>query len=319
MSNNKYKKVRIPLPLDYSPDFLRLKLQRLYEARFFKLFCSVFDFGDTVSAEERFVILRLLWEDGTFSITRSPAPQESFEKEMDLVFTKYEVDEYDFYLQPLTYHNVALKKAAAVSSNPITVGKTGVLVYVNEWTKLHPKRGIYITALNYIRQIVAAKMTIHTNLLLHKMPFLIPTDSENVDSYKDVIRQIFSDSPAVFVPLSMQGHDPNGIQTNTPYIIDKVDAYVTRLENMFLDEIGVDNVKPVQGGQDRLLLDESNANNAMINNFRESMFDTLNEGFEEAETLFNRKITVKPKAHEVASVHEDIRKDDETEPEEVEE
>ena len=71
--------------------------------------------------------------------------------------------------------------------------------------------------------------------------------------------------------------------------------------------MGIDNAKPVQSGQDRLLLDETNANNASINMFRDSMFDTINGGFEEAERLFGKHYRVKPRAAKSLSVHEEAR------------
>lgn len=302
---HRVKKVYIPLG-EYNPNTIKTALTNQYKERFFKLFCSIFDFEKSVSAEERIVILKLLWEMGSFSVSRSPAPLEQFEEKMDLTFTPFAVDDYDFNMQPLHYHNTPIKEAKAVSKKKLKVGKTGVIVYLNEYARLHPKYGAMKTAQRYIRQIVSAKMTINTNLLLHKLPFVIPCAEEEADSYKEMLRQVFSDSPAVLVPLSMRGNEPKNLQLTTPYIIDKLESFITRLENQFLDEIGVDNVKPVQGGQDRLLLDESNANNALINNFRDGMFETLQEGFEDVKTLFGREITIKPKAAKVSSVHEDI-------------
>lgn len=309
----KIKKVNIPIIDDYKPELMRRKWKRLFQERFFKLFCGILDFGKYVTSEERIVILKLFWENGGFSVSRSPSPIEKYEEYMDLTFTKFAIDDYDYNLMPLHYHNTPLKSSKAVNEKPLEVGKSGVLVYFNEYTKTHPNYGVKQTAQRYIDQIVSAKMTINTNLLLHKLPFLVPCDEGSMETYKDVIRQIFSDVPVVFVPNSMQNSEPKGMQLNTPYIIDKVESYITTLENMFLDEIGVDNSKPVQSGQDRLLLDETNANNAKINNFRSGIFDTINEGFKDVETLFKRTIKVKPKKpkkQDVTSVHEDINDND---------
>ena len=308
---NKVKKVIVPLTDDYRPNVLRPKIRKQYQERFFKLFCSLFDFKKSVNAEERIVILKQLWETGSFSVSRSPAPLKAFENEMDLTFTKYAIEDYDYNMQPLHYRNTPLKSSRAITTKRLQVGKDGVIVYLNEYARVYPNYGGKRTAERYIDQIVNAKMTIATNILLHKVPFFIPCEEDEIDIYKEIVRQIFSDTPAVFGPSTMNGREPKALSLSTPYIIDKLEAYCQRLENMYLDEIGIDNAKPLQAGQDRLLMDETNANNALINNFRSSMFETLNEGFKDVETLFGRKIEVAPFAMKSASVNEEINEETE--------
>lgn len=307
MANEKRtKKIIVPLTDDYRPNVLRPRIRKQYQERFLKLFCSLFDFQDSVTAEERIVILKNLWESGSFAVSRSPAPVEAFSEEMDLIFCKYAVDDFDYNMQPLHIHNAPLKASRAISRKRLTIGKDATIVYLNEFARLNPNYGARKTADRYISQIVNAKMTIATNLLLHKVPFFIPCDEDETDIYKEVMRQVFSDTPAIFAPAMMAGREPKALSLTTPYIIDKLESYCVRLENMFLDEIGIDNAKPVQSGQDRLLMDETNANNALINNFRDSIFSTLGEGFAEVKELFGREIKVKPRAVKSASVHEEI-------------
>lgn len=300
------KKVNVPLLEDYNPRLMRTKIRHQYQERFFKLFCSLFDFGGSVSEEERIIILKLLWENGSFLVSRSPSPVKAFEKEMDLTFMPYAVEDYDFYIQPLHVRNAPKKAAKAVSKKILQVGKDAVIVYLNETARIRPKCGAMKTADRYISQIVNAKMTIQTNILLHKVPYIVPVDEDDHDLWSEIMRQIFSDVPAVFVPKSIESKDLQSLQLSIPYIIDKLESYCVRLENMFLDEIGIDNAKPVQSGQDRLLMDETNANNSLINNFRDSIFDNLQAGFDDVETIFDRKISVEPRAQASYSVHEEI-------------
>lgn len=307
------KKIPVLLADEYNPRLVRARLTRQYRERFFKLFFSIFDFEGTVSEEERFIIVKQFWETGSTNVSRSPAPLKVFEKEMDLTFTKYAVDDYDFNMRPLHCHNAPLKTSRAVKRGRLMIGKDCAIVYLNELAMLKPNYGAMRTAENYISQIVNAKMTIQTNILLHKMPFLVGCSEDEADTFKEILRKIFSDEPAVFAPLSMNGRDLNAVSPSVPYIIDKLESYCVRLENMFLDEIGLDNAKPVQAGQDRLLLDETNANNAIINNFRHSIFDTIQEGFDQVKTLFGREIRVKPYAPASASVHEEINGEGEAE------
>lgn len=302
------KKILIPLSPDYEPHGMRQKLRRQYEERFFKLFFSLFDFEGDLTSEEKFIIIKQFWEYGSFAVSRSPAPVEAYEQEMPLVFVKYAIDDFDYYMRPLHFHNAPLKTSKAISKKRLEIGKSGVIVYLNEYARAFPASGAKQTAARYISQIVNAKMTCATNILLHKVPVVIPCDEDKVDAYQEVMRKIFSDYPAIFAPASIQTKDLKPASFQVPYIIDKLESYCTRLENMFLDEVGVDNAKPVQSGQDRLLLDETNANNATINLFRDSMFDTINNGWEEVEKLFGKHYRVKPRAAKSLSVHEEAKK-----------
>lgn len=313
---NKTKKINVTLTADYRPELNRVKLRQQYKERFQQLFFSLFDFKGTLSGEERFVILKQLWEYGSFAVTRSPSPLKAFEDEMDLTFMKYAIDDFDYNMQPLHFHNAPLKASRAVSMKRHEVGKNGVIVYLNDLARARTGHGAMKTAQRYVDQIVNAKMTIATNLLLHKMPFFIPCDEDAMDVYKETMRQIFSDIPAIFAPASMNGREPKSLNTNVPFIIDKLESYCVRLENMFLDEIGMDNAKPVQTGQDRLLADEVNANNGVINCFRFGIKDSLGEGFGDVETLFGRKIEFELRAPQSVSVHEETQQ---TQPGEEEE
>ena len=181
----KVKKMLVPLDENYNPQLNRRKITQQYNERFFKLFCSLFDFQGTVSEEERIVILKQLWECGSFAITRSPAPVKAFEEEMDLVFTKYAIEDFDLYMQPLHFRCTPLKATRAVSKARKEIGKDGVIVYLNEYARLRPMCGAKQTADRYIRQIVNAKMTIQTNILLHKMPFVVPCEEDATDAYKE--------------------------------------------------------------------------------------------------------------------------------------
>lgn len=305
------RKKTITLTGDYDPYIIRRKWRRIYEERFFSVFAASLDFDGTLSQEEQIMAIKYLWEFGTFAITRSPAPLKAFEDEMDIVFTKYAVDSYDFNLRPLGIHNVPLKAAKAVNDKKeFTVGENAALVFVSIYAALHINWGIKQIAARFIDMIVNARMTQSTNLLLHKMPYVIPCDSEDQENWKKTVEDIFSDNPAVYVPKSM--NEPKGINLTAPYIIDKMESYITRVENMFLDCIGIDNVKPMQAGQDRQNIDETNANNALINNNRLSIFETLNKCFEDAKAIFNREIRVKPRSPVIASVHEEINDKDGT-------
>lgn len=310
----KTKRIIFPLLDDVNPIKLRSSLTQMFKERFFRLFASTIDI-EGVNSEERLEIIKRIWNDGSFNISRSPSPVESFNEDMDLVFTKYEIDKFNFYMNPYKIRNVPLKDSKAISKKQLTVGKDAVIVYWSDFCRA--KRtliGVRSVANRYIKLIVNAMMTINTNLLMHKMPFIVACDEDEVPIYKETMQKIFSDYPFVFIPTSIN-RQPATIQTNTPYIIDKLTPYIQFLENRFLDEIGIDNSKPLQTNQDRMLVDEVNSNNSLIQSFKNSIIDTMNEGFEEAEEIFGKRIRAKSKIAAVLSIHEE-KKEPEPEPQE---
>lgn len=288
----------------YNPTKMRSKITAMFKERFFRLFASTLEF-EGVSSEERIEIIKRIWIDGSFAISRAKAPK-GFEDESDLLFLKYATQKFDLYLNPEIITNVPLNDSSIVNKKRLKVGKDVVIVYFSDYTRA--KRvlsGVRNIANRYINMIVNAMMTINTNLLTHKMPFVVACDEEEVPQYRQLIDKVFQDFPFAFVPTAMNGREPKTAQTNTPYIIDKLMAFVQLMENRFLDEIGVDNSKPLQANQDRLLMDEVNANNSLIDCFKNSIVDCINEGFEEAEELFGRRIRVKSRMAKILSIHEE--------------
>ena len=111
--------------------------------------------------------------------------------------------------------------------------------------------------------MVQVDMVINTNLNVHKMPFLVGVTPTDEDKIQDLINRILNDEIAVFTDLE----DLSMVQafvTQTPYIIDKLYAYRTSLENELLTYLGLDNNLD-DPTKDRLLVDQVNANNNLIN------------------------------------------------------
>lgn len=313
--------MKLHLLQDYNPNITRRELTSRLFARFFNLFAGHIRFeteGIDLTQYEKAAILDRLWEYGSFLITEAKGSkiEQGEESSPGFVFLPFSISKLSIYQYPLIVQNLPLEKSPIVDTKrKYVVGTDCALVFWSPFSRRNLGQGVKNTARKYISQLVKVAMTINTNLLLHKMPFVLDCDKQDEKPLMEALRQIFSDFPAVSIPSKLGG-SIKGINLSTPYIIDKLGDYFTKIENQYLDEIGIDNAKPIAAGQDRQLLDEVNANNNVIGIFRKSHFDTMNDGFQEAGDIFGFSIKAVPVGGSINSIHEDINKSGQTTAEE---
>ena len=311
----------VQLIQDYNPNISRRELTAMLYERFFNLFCGHVEItaeGIELTQYEKAEIYNRIWNFGSFAIAeaKSTKLEQELEQSPGLVFCPYTVSRLSVYEFPLYIKLVPLIKSPIVDMRKkYTVGVDAALVFWSPYSRRHPGQGAKATARRYVRQIVRVLMTINTNLLLHKLPFVIDCDQGEKGPLIEALRQVFNDNPAVFVP-SNAGNKLQGLKLDVPYIVDRLNAYVERLEGQYVEELGVDSAKSVAPGQDRLLLDEVNGNNNKIYCFRRSHIDTLNEGFEEAARILGPRLRARSAGGSASSVHEDIRNAEEQPPKE---
>lgn len=145
-------------------------------------------------------------------------------------------------------------------------------------------------------------MVIRTNLAVHKCPFVIGTSSADKEKMEDLIDRILGDELALYLD-SDEIQLLKSLNTSAPYIIDKLYQYRISLENELLTYLGIDN-NPIEKGE-RLLVDEINANNALINLSSKGYLDNLKDFFEQIKKQFGVTLTVKSNIEVSTSVHED--------------
>lgn len=134
----------------------------------------------------------------------------------------------------------------------------------------------------YVNRLVDIDMTIQTNLKLHKMPFIVTSDQE-----KDAIDQVLSDINVVALSKDV---GLKSIQTNTPYIIDKLNKYRMEVETELLTIIGVKGMKFEKQAQ--MTVEEVNMNDEEINSYKNRMLDKLTIWFDRVNELFGTNIEV---------------------------
>ena len=85
--------------------------------------------------------------------------------------------------------------------------------------------------------------------------------------------------------------------------IDKLYTQKTNLENELNTFLGIDNIGNVEK-KERLIKDEANSNNDIINDYSDSIGSNLEEGFKSVEKVLGYKVTIEPTSSPAQAVDE---------------
>lgn len=278
---------------------LRNQIKRSYDNKYYNLFLNTFKFEpeDNISEEEKKFLLKQLWCDGTIAITKNQFVDM-------LVYTPYNIIDYNLYEYPETVRLVNLHMSPLVNTNKnYIINKDCVLMWI-----LNSKQSIRSLVDPFIDRIVSVEMIINTNLIAHKLPLLMTISEQDADKARDIINRLLEDEPVLFTDVK----DLTNLQafvSGTPYIIDKLYAYKNSLEAELQTLLGIDNNMSNDTRLEYLTVDQVNSSNILTNNMLKGMLDNMNAAFKKVDELFNINIEVKSNVEQSSSVHEESEVD----------
>lgn len=118
--------------------------------------------------------------------------------------------------------------------------------------------------IHYAERMVRVDEIIQQNLKQQRFPFIVGVTKQNEFTMKNIMNQVGEGQEAIFVDKTLTEEGKLGIQaiqTNAPYLIDKLVQYRNELEKELLTFLGLNST--IQK-KERLLVDETNANNSQI-------------------------------------------------------
>ena len=122
-----------------------------------------------------------------------------------------------------------------------------------------------LTIQYYCKKLAQIDSTMNTNLIQQKVPFIFATGKENEFTIKNLYAKMYSGEPAIFVNQSLLNErgDLNiqSISCEAPYILDKLQQHRFEVEKELLTFLGINTTIEKK---ERLLQDETNANNELI-------------------------------------------------------
>lgn len=135
-------------------------------------------------------------------------------------------------------------------------------------------------------RLYLAQRTADTNISVNKLPFIVAVDDNQRLTMENLILQISENKPAVFGTKELAStikDDVRILPTNPPFIADKINDYKKEIWNEALTYLGINNLNEKK---ERLITDETNTNNELINLNLQSYLTPRKEACKQFNQLF---------------------------------
>lgn len=142
----------------------------------------------------------------------------------------------------------------------------------------------------FAERINEIELTMDINLNAQKTPYVILCDEKERLTFKNILQQVRKFKFAIFGTKRLNTNNIDVLNTNAPYLLDKLQNQKRELMNELLTFLGINNHN-VQKNE-RLLVDEVNANNDFILVNLEHMYEERKIACEEINKKFGTNITV---------------------------
>lgn len=191
---------------------------------------------------------------------------------------------YNIYNEPTKVKPTSVVPNRWIPKRNLVVGKECVLGYVQG-----SRQPLRVIVWDYINRMVDVDIAIKINEYATTTAIVFKTNDGNQHELQNFINAIAKRLPAVVV----KDENQVGLDTplkNPPFLMTDLYAYKCSLENELCTYLGIDNIGNVEK-RSRLLKDEANSNNALINAHAIAIDDNLNEFCEEVNELFGVSIS----------------------------
>ena len=303
--------------------------RRFYENKYFGLFLNAYKFTNLTKNQQRY-LLKKLWQNGTICAfvlegtqsdpslkdllsnkTKSTIELGNESPNGLLVLVPYAINQYNIEDEPSVVNYVNVRGAGFIPTGLKKVNKDCVIGWAH--TSHSPVRSL---VMYYIDRIVDVEKTINMNLFVHKLPRLVVCSPEDRSRVEDLMEAIERGETKIFLDVADWEAIKNVLESgsNTNFIIDKLYQYKQNLENELLSFLGINNIAVEK--KERLITDEANSNNQLINDSSECFLDCLKDFCEEVSNILNYPLSVEANSSPMSNEYE---MDEEEEPESEEE
>ena len=129
-------------------------------------------------------------------------------------------------------------------------------------------------------RLYETERTIDVNLIAQKTPVLIEGDNKTIITLKNVYMQYSGNTPFIFGSKAFDvSNKLNVLNTNAPYLIDKLELHKHEIWNECLTFLGIDNANTDK--KERLITDEVESNNEVINYYLNCFYKTRKKACDE--------------------------------------
>lgn len=286
----------------------KLTALRFYESKYFGLFLNAYKFTNLSKNQSRY-LLKKMWKNGTVACfilegsKKEPTLKEALTNTSKntvsvgfddpnglLVFVPYAVSQWNIEDEPSVVLYVNTRGATFIPREPKIVNKDCVIGWAHT-----SHASVRSLVLYYIDKIVEVENTINTNLFTHKLPRLLLCSPEDKERVNEIVEAIERGEHKLFLEATDWEAIKNVLESQQgSYIIDKLYLYKQNLENELLSFLGINNIQVEK--KERLITDEAESNNQLINDSSDCFLDSLKAFCEEITNVLGYPITVEAKS-----------------------
>ena len=141
-------------------------------------------------------------------------------------------------------------------------------------------------------RLYEVERTIDTNLLAQKTPILIEGDTKTILTLKNVYMQYSGNTPFIFGNKQYDlSNKLSVLKTDAPYLLDKLTLYKHEIWEECLTYLGINNANTDK--KERLITDEVNSNNELINYYLNCFYKTRKEACDRINEKYGLDIKLK--------------------------
>lgn len=154
----------------------------------------------------------------------------------------------------------------------------------------------------YAIRLAEVQRTIDTNMLAQKTPVTIICPENERLAFKNIYNQVKSNRPVIWGTSELNLDNYRVLNTQAPYVIDKLTLYKHDLWNECMTYLGVNNAN--QDKKERLVESEVGANDEQIEQARFNMLDARKQACEKINKMFGLNIDVKFRNDDVEKAYQ---------------
>ena len=225
-----------------------------YLQRFKKIALSIFEWKNLPSGMDARFLERCLYYDGRASLLYNNGYinlRASTSGDLNIYGLPTKINCYSYNKQ--TMRTVYYGGDTSLRDNQ------GCILVLNDWESVPTAVTMELFAL----RLYDAQRACDVNIRNQKFPFLIITDENQRLTMENMYKQIDGNKPAIFGDDKLNDTSKiKALKTDVPFVADKIQDYKKEIWNEALTFLGINNLGEKK---ERLITDETNSNNEVIN------------------------------------------------------
>jgi hypothetical protein len=143
----------------------------------------------------------------------------------------------------------------------------------------------------YSNKLTDIERTMDVNVKAQKTPKIIACDDKDILTFKNMIKQIDDNFPSIYASKQLNINAIQVLDTNSPYVVDKLTDYRHDVTNEALTFLGINNSNTDK--KERLVTNEVDSNNEYIECNIGYMLESREKACIEINKMFSLNISVK--------------------------